>query len=150
VTRPPAITPAAVPVARAAPGLRASDADRERVASVLATAAGDGLLTLDEVDERLTAVYGARYLAELTPLTADLPDQRRPASADRERGGTADPATARAALRRHAAAVAVIAVLLVAAWWRSEAPFFWPVWPLAFLTFRLMTHARQVRQPLER
>jgi Domain of unknown function (DUF1707) len=35
------------------PGLRASDADRDRVAEVLRQAAGEGRLTLDELDERL-------------------------------------------------------------------------------------------------
>ena len=33
--------------------LRASDADRERVVAVLAEAAGDGRLTLDELNERV-------------------------------------------------------------------------------------------------
>jgi hypothetical protein len=54
------------------PALRASDADRERVADVLRDAAGDGRLDLDELDERLHAAYAARTHAELVPLTADL------------------------------------------------------------------------------
>lgn len=58
----------------AAPDVRASHADRERVAAVLHAAAGHGQLTLDEVDERLSAAYAARYRGELVPLTADLPD----------------------------------------------------------------------------
>jgi hypothetical protein len=53
--------------------LRASDADRERVASVLREAAGDGRLTMDELDERLDAVYAAKTYAELEPITHDLP-----------------------------------------------------------------------------
>ncbi|MET7400163.1 DUF1707 domain-containing protein [Dactylosporangium sp. NPDC005572] len=53
--------------------LRASDNDRERVAEVLRAAAAEGRLDLDEVDERLHAVYAARTYAELEPLTADLP-----------------------------------------------------------------------------
>ncbi|MFB9180152.1 DUF1707 domain-containing protein [Dactylosporangium sucinum] len=53
--------------------LRASDGDRERVAEVLRVAAAEGRLDLDEVDERLHAVYAARTYAELEPLTADLP-----------------------------------------------------------------------------
>jgi hypothetical protein len=55
------------------PGLRASHADRDRVVDVLRIAAGDGLLTADELDERLEAALSARTLDELTPLTADLP-----------------------------------------------------------------------------
>jgi uncharacterized protein DUF1707 len=53
--------------------LRASDADRERVAEILRQAAGDGRLTLEELDERLDAVYTAKTYAELEPLTRDLP-----------------------------------------------------------------------------
>ena len=54
--------------------MRASDADRERVANVLREAAGDGRLTMDELDERLDAVYAAKTYAELEPITHDLPD----------------------------------------------------------------------------
>jgi Domain of unknown function (DUF1707)/Cell wall-active antibiotics response 4TMS YvqF len=54
--------------------LRASDADRERAAEVLREAAGDGRLTMDELDERLDAVYAAKTYAELEPITHDLPD----------------------------------------------------------------------------
>jgi hypothetical protein len=53
--------------------LRASDADRERVAEKLREAAGDGRLTMDELDERLDAVYAAKTYAELEPITDDLP-----------------------------------------------------------------------------
>jgi hypothetical protein len=54
--------------------LRASDADRERVANVLREAAGDGRLTMDELDQRLDAVYAAKTYAELEPITHDLPE----------------------------------------------------------------------------
>lgn len=55
------------------PDLRASHADRDRVVDVLRVAAGDGLLTAAELDERLEAALSARTVSELTPLTADLP-----------------------------------------------------------------------------
>jgi hypothetical protein len=54
--------------------LRASDADREATAEKLRQAAGDGRLTMDELDERLDAVYAAKTYAELEPITHDLPD----------------------------------------------------------------------------
>ena len=60
--------------------LRASDADRERVAETLREAAGDGRLTMDELDERLDAVYAAKTYAELVPITHDLPDNSGAAS----------------------------------------------------------------------
>ncbi|TDB76300.1 DUF1707 and DUF2154 domain-containing protein [Actinomadura sp. KC216] len=53
--------------------MRAGDADRERVAQVLRDAAGEGRLTLEELDERLDAVYAAKTYAELEPITRDLP-----------------------------------------------------------------------------
>ncbi len=53
--------------------MRASDADRERVAEVLRTAAAEGRLQLHELDERLAAVYAARTYADLEPVTHDLP-----------------------------------------------------------------------------
>ncbi|WP_225992406.1 DUF1707 domain-containing protein [Actinomadura montaniterrae] len=55
------------------PEMRAGDADRDRVAQVLRDAAGEGRLTLEELDERLDAVYAAKTYAELEPLTRDLP-----------------------------------------------------------------------------
>jgi hypothetical protein len=54
------------------PELRASDADRERTAEILRRAAGEGRLTLEELDERLDAVYETRTQRELERLTADL------------------------------------------------------------------------------
>jgi len=54
------------------PDLRATDADRERVAERLRAAAADGQLTFDELAERLNAAYAARTGGELVPLTADL------------------------------------------------------------------------------
>lgn len=54
-------------------GLRVSDADRDKVAEVLRTAAGEGRLDLDELDERLSATYAAKTYADLVPITVDLP-----------------------------------------------------------------------------
>jgi hypothetical protein len=72
--------------------LRASDADRERVADVLREAAGDGRLTMDELDERLDAVYQAKTYAELEPITHDLPDSGRAYQPAAVPATTADPA----------------------------------------------------------
>jgi uncharacterized protein DUF1707 len=52
--------------------LRASDAERERTAEGLRHAAGEGRLTVDELDERLAAAYGAVTRGDLERLTADL------------------------------------------------------------------------------
>ncbi|MFI5953301.1 DUF1707 domain-containing protein [Cryptosporangium sp. NPDC051539] len=53
--------------------LRASNADRERVANALHEAAAEGRISLDELDVRLNQVYAAKTYAELQPLTRDLP-----------------------------------------------------------------------------
>lgn len=55
------------------PELRASDADRERVAEVLRDAVAEGRLDMEEFEERLDATYKARTYGELAPLTRDLP-----------------------------------------------------------------------------
>jgi Domain of unknown function (DUF1707) len=57
----------------AEPEVRASHADRDRVVEVLTVAAGDGLITAAELDERLEAALSARTRSELAVLTADLP-----------------------------------------------------------------------------
>jgi hypothetical protein len=71
--------------------MRASDADRERVAEVLRTAASEGRLHLDELDERLAAVYAARTYAELEPITHDLPTARTVPAVARPVGGGGPP-----------------------------------------------------------
>lgn len=53
--------------------MRVSDADRHQVAEVLRTAAGEGRLDLDELDERLEATYAAKVYGDLVPILADLP-----------------------------------------------------------------------------
>ena len=99
--------------------LRASDADRDRVAGCLREHAGAGRLTVDELAERLDAVFAARTLGELEPPLADLP---------------------RAEERDHhhhhhhhllaGAPLLVLAALLVMAWALTGAGAFWPIWVL--------------------
>ncbi|MFD7935485.1 DUF1707 domain-containing protein [Streptomyces sp. NPDC059755] len=55
------------------PDLRASDADRERVAEVLRDALAEGRLDMTEFEERLEETYKARTYGELAPITRDLP-----------------------------------------------------------------------------
>jgi len=63
-----------------APVLRASDAERERTAEALRHAAGDGRLTIEELDERLSSVYKAQTRAELERLVADIAVPGAPAA----------------------------------------------------------------------
>jgi Domain of unknown function (DUF1707)/Cell wall-active antibiotics response 4TMS YvqF len=55
------------------PDVRVSDEERERAATRLRDALGEGRLTLEEFSERVDAAYSARTASELEPLTRDLP-----------------------------------------------------------------------------
>jgi Domain of unknown function (DUF1707)/Cell wall-active antibiotics response 4TMS YvqF len=71
---PPEVTrPATPPTPGDASQLRISDAERHQVSEMLRDAAGDGRLTIDELDERIEAVYAAKTYADLVPVTVDLP-----------------------------------------------------------------------------
>ncbi|MFG2596813.1 DUF1707 domain-containing protein [Streptomyces sp. NPDC048462] len=87
------------PTAPAEPdGIRASDADRDRIADILREAMAEGRLTADEHGERVDAVYRAKTVGELEPLVRDLPAPggaaTRPATAQYAHGSeeTAGPA----------------------------------------------------------
>jgi hypothetical protein len=68
--------------------LRASDADRERVAERLRTAAAEGRLTHLEFEERLARALRASTYGDLDPLVADLPGEAEPTRPLRRRSGT--------------------------------------------------------------
>ncbi|MGW2839846.1 DUF1707 SHOCT-like domain-containing protein [Streptomyces sp. NPDC001493] len=53
--------------------MRASDAERERIAEILRDAMAEGRLDMGEFEQRLEAAYKARTRGELTPLVRDLP-----------------------------------------------------------------------------
>ncbi|MFJ9926031.1 DUF1707 domain-containing protein [Streptomyces misionensis] len=64
----------------AAPGvsaLRASDADRDRVADILREALAEGRLTADEHAERVDGVLNAKTVGELEVFVQDLPTAHR-------------------------------------------------------------------------
>lgn len=73
------------PRSREAAGLRASDADRDHAANILAEAYADGRLRDPEYAERLENAMQATYLREFMPLVSDLalptalvvPEERR-------------------------------------------------------------------------
>lgn len=54
------------------PELRAGDADRERAADLLRAAAGEGRLSVEELDERLAGAYASTTRRELEALVADV------------------------------------------------------------------------------
>jgi Domain of unknown function (DUF1707) len=122
------------------PEMRASDADRDRVAAVLRDAHADGRLAQDELLERLDATYDARTYGDLDRLVADLPRPARPPASRAAPRPPARPAAAPPARRKTGGA-------LTAAWWvwatvvsinlviwllvsiGSSGPvYFWPIW----------------------
>jgi hypothetical protein len=77
--------------------LRASDADRDRVAGVLGGALATGRLTTAEHADRLDAVYAAKTMGDLAPLTRDLPAEAvSPGGPDGAVAAAGDRATAAA------------------------------------------------------
>jgi hypothetical protein len=98
--------------------LLASDADRERVAERLRTAAGEGRLTSAELEERLEGAFSARTDAELEPLVADLPTSRPVRERHRARRPDLGP-------------FVLVSLMLVGIWALTGMGYFWPVWPIA-------------------
>jgi hypothetical protein len=66
--------------------LRLGDADRERIADVLARHAAAGRLTVEELEERAAALYRARSSGEAATLIADLPPLPQDGGRRRGRG----------------------------------------------------------------
>ncbi|MCW2859259.1 MAG: hypothetical protein JWP48_967 [Actinoallomurus sp.] len=57
------------------PEMRASDADRDRVAAALREHCAQGRIDVDELNDRLDGVYSARTLGDLQRVTDDLPEE---------------------------------------------------------------------------
>jgi DUF1707 SHOCT-like domain len=95
--------------------LRAADSDRERTAERLRTAAAEGRLSAEELEQRLEVALAARTNGELEAVVADLP-----------------AVAPRPAPRIHPEqrAFVLTSVLLVAIWALTGAGYFWPVWPI--------------------
>ncbi|MGW1292501.1 DUF1707 SHOCT-like domain-containing protein [Streptomyces sp. NPDC002533] len=74
------LRPAVPPPAEVLNGddIRASDADRDRIADILREAMAEGRLTADEHAERVDLVYRAKTVGELQPLVRDLPASSGP------------------------------------------------------------------------
>ncbi|MFI5669231.1 DUF1707 domain-containing protein [Streptomyces sp. NPDC051704] len=89
--------------------LRASDADRDRIAHILADALAEGRLTADEHSERLDSLYAVKTVGELQVLVRDLPASGGPAAAPAY-GQYAAPAPHPAADGRAAVSETVVAV----------------------------------------
>jgi Domain of unknown function (DUF1707)/2TM domain len=124
--------------------LRASDADRERVAEALRQHHVDGRLDAEELTQRLDRAYAAKTFGELDAITTDLPPIQAPARAGaplRPRPPDPGRARARAAFQRHLLWYLCINGLLVVIWALTGFGYFWPVWPILGWGIGLASHA---------
>ncbi|HUK22466.1 MAG TPA: DUF1707 domain-containing protein [Gemmatimonadales bacterium] len=126
--------------------IRASDTERDEVARILQEAAGAGRLSTEEAGERVAQAQTARFREELAALISDLPE----GSGFRQLPALYPPAQRRASawfawrlLRAGALALLFVGALgLIGLRWLLF-PFFFPVWPLAFLFFGTMVLRRR-------
>jgi hypothetical protein len=123
--------------------MRASDADREVVRTVLVDAYGDGRLTREEYDDRLSALYGSRTLGELPALVADLmpsdgpstvPAPLRPADL-RARGARKWRKDVEESIGAFLVPSAICTVIWIAV---GSGGFFWPMFPMLFLGLNVL------------
>lgn len=71
--------------------IRASDADRDRIADILRDALAEGRLDAEEHSERIDAVYRAKTVGELEPLVRDLPAPNRHTDSGPHAYGSEEP-----------------------------------------------------------
>jgi hypothetical protein len=115
--------------------LRASDADRERVAERLRKSHAEGRLDLAEFQQRVERCYEAKTLGELSELVGDLPRQ--------DEGGERRAFAGFGPWRWHPAALApiLIALIVVSAAFGHHA--FWLWIALLFLLWRISRWRRR-------
>jgi class 3 adenylate cyclase len=104
--------------------VRASDADRERVAELLRHHYGAGRLSEEDLPERVEAAYGARTVAELEAVTADLPAPPAPRVRSRRRSAL------EISVRIHLTVFVLVNLMLIGIWAASGGGYFWPIWSL--------------------
>lgn len=132
------------------PNARVGDADREGVAQLLADAAATGYLSLEELDQRLAAVWSATTSRELSVAESDLPVELRSARAQRDTAARAR-ADARARVVPHIAAYAAVTLLLLMVWliagFTGGGWYPWPIWPALGWGIGLLRHVRAAAAP---
>lgn len=112
--------------------LRASDADRERVATELGDHLAAGRLTTEEFEQRLSSAYAALTLRDLDALLTDLPSAP---TVRLEKRSPAEPAPATDWSRRFQGygSWLMVSLITVLVWGMTsvaagDAAPFWPMW----------------------
>jgi hypothetical protein len=124
-------------------GVLASDADRERIAERLRSAAGEGRLTPAELEERLERAFSARTEAELVPLVADLPAAKVSAPREDRRGRWRWDG-------EHVRAYVGVCAMLVAIWALTGGGYFWPIWPILGWGIGVLADGGRLGRPCRR
>ena len=119
-------------------GVRASDAERERIAELLQRAAAEGRLSPEEAGERLAAASTATYRDELNELVGDLPVAR-----DREPAERLVRRPPAVWWLQSAARLAIVALVVMTFWgfWGARLL----LWPLGFMAVALLLRGRRRR-----
>jgi uncharacterized protein DUF1707/2TM domain-containing protein len=130
------------------PDIRASDSDRERAADALRRHFGEGRLTLEELEDRLSEVYATRTLGQLTssqgpmrelPVLAPPPPVQTTGHPDHTRHLSKG-------FPEHLAAYIAVNVMLIFIWIAAGGGFFWPIFPIAGWGIGVVAHYTGARQ----
>lgn len=132
--------------------MRASDADRERVATALRESYSEGRLTIDEFQERLEQAYGARTHGDLAVLTSDLPVLvRHPAPAAPPVRIAVDREAYWQRLRIIVLRYIVWCLFLISLWIiMGRHGSFWPIWPIIIFGFLTARRVLEIEKYLAR
>jgi len=135
--------------------MRASDADREIVRTVLADAFADGRLTREEYDDRLNTLYGSRTLGEVSSLVTDLVPLDGPPTAPapllRADMRTRGARKWRKDVEESFAAFLIPSIICTVIWIAvTSGGFFWPVFPMLFTGLNLVKTVVQRESVIER
>ncbi|WP_157180974.1 DUF1707 SHOCT-like domain-containing protein [Actinopolymorpha alba] len=143
------------------PEMRASDNDREKIASRLRDAHAEGRLSIDEFQDRLDVLYKANTYGELEPLVRDIPVTRTPNKAPA--APQSAPAQAPATPQKRTGGDRAMAVLWtiwacavsvnLVVWVMTSATngkleYFWPIWvagPWGAILLSITVMRRQFR-----
>jgi hypothetical protein len=139
--------------------MRAANADRERVVAQLNTAFSEGRLDVGELDERVAAAYAAKTLAELVPLTVDLPPSTEVSRARRAAAPVPAAQSGPSLANRWAPVSASLGIFLICTliWGaisigQGDLTYFWPIWtaiPLAFSVVGVVGQGSSRRRELD-
>ena len=122
--------------------LRVGDAERERVADLLAEHHTAGRLTLEELDERLGATLSARTRDELAATLVDLPTSVPPGPTPPARRS---PSPAVVGWRMHLVSYLVVIAGLWLIWALTGSGYPWPIWPMLGWGLGLLGQRAQLR-----